>query len=113
MTSKEIRSKMLNGETIKEVCQEYQITFPELISKMSKLGNEKRYNSKSHYRTGHIYIAKSKSGRYIVRKEKTYYGSFKSLDDAKKVRDWFMCNGWNKRWINRACRICGVERCQH
>ena len=113
MTSKEIRSKMLNGETIEEVCQEYQITFPELLRKMSKLGNEKRYNKNSTFRTGHIYIGKSSSGKYVVRKSKTYYGSFNSLDDAVKVRDWFIRNGWNKRWINRACRLTGVKRCQH
>ena len=113
MTMKEIRSKLLNGETIEEVCQEYQITFPELLRKMSKLGNEKRYNKDSAFRTGHIYIGKSSSGKYVVRKSKTYYGSFKSLDDAVKVRDWFIRNGWNKRWINRACRLTGVKRCQH
>ena len=113
MMSKEIRSRMLNGDTIDTICHDYHLSFSELVQLMSRLGKQKYTDIPSKFRTGHLYITYSSSGRYVLRHKRTYYGSYESLEDAVKVRDWFIRNGWNKRWINRACRLTGVKRCQH
>ena len=112
MNSTEIRSKLQNGETIEEVCQEYGISFKILLSLMSSLGSEKDHNREVYGRTGHLYIG-FKNERYIIRKNRKHFGTYRTLDDAVKVRDWFICNGrWDKRWVDRACRECGVTRCR-
>ena len=112
MISKEIRSRLLHGATIDTICHDYNITFKQLITKMSRLGREKKpAPSKTH--TGQIYIVTNRSGRYIVRKKGKYYGSYRSLNDAVKVRDYFLRNGWNVNKVDKACKTVGVERCTH
>ena len=112
MNSKKIRSQLQSGMTIDQVCHEHQITFPELLRLMSKLGNEKKNKKEFHSRpTGQLYISEH-YGKYIIRKNKKHFGTYRSLEDAVRVRDWFMCQRWDKRWVDRACRECGVVRCK-
>ena len=68
---------------------------------------------KGHFSsTGQLYIS-TRDGKYYIRNKGRWFGTYKSLDDAVKVRDWFILNGrWDKRWVNRACRECNVERCK-
>ena len=113
MTSKEIRSRLLHGATIDTICHDYHLTFSELVQLMSRLGKQKHKDIPSKFRTGHIYITYSSSGRYILRYKRVYYGSYESLNDAVKVRNWFIYNRWDKRWLDRACKETGVSRCTH
>ena len=105
--TKKIREALLNGDTINQVCHDYNLTFPELIQRMSSYGSGIKHSMKY---TGEQYIMKH-HGHYVIRKSKKYFGTYKSLGDAITVRDWFMSHRWDKRWVNRACRECNIQRC--
>lgn len=104
--NQKIREALLNGDTINQVCHDYDLTFPELIQRMSSYGSGKH----SMKYTGERYIMKH-HGHYVIRKSKKYFGTYRSLSDAITVRDWFMGHRWDRRWVNRACRECNVVRC--
>lgn len=113
--SKEIRSKLKSGETIDNVCREYDLTLLDLLSHMRSLGNEKQYqppNGRRNITTGHKYISQHPTGKYIIRNNRKHFGTYRTLEDALKIRDWFIIHRWDKRWIDRACRECGVTRCR-
>ena len=109
MNSQEIRSKLKNGTTINQVCTEYKISFKTLVRLMSRLGRD--YETPQDTNTGELYIT-YKRGRFNVNKGNTYFGGYYTLDDAVRVRDWFIFHRWDKRWIDRACKETGVSRCQ-
>ena len=118
MNLEEIRSKLRTGHTIDEVCQEYTITFKELVDYMFELGAEKGYKfhrkhdgrEGGYKRSGHLYISE-RDGKYFIRHAGNWFGTYKSLEDAILIRDWFITHRWDKRWVNRACEETGVVRC--
>jgi hypothetical protein len=104
-----IRKALRNGDSIDQVCQDYKISFPDLIKLMGAYGSEnKKKRTLSH--TGEQYIRKYGKG-YVVRKKNKYFGKYRTLEDAITIRDWFICHRWDKRWVNRACKECNVVRC--
>ena len=111
MNSKEIRTKLRNGTTITQICTEYQLTFKDLITLMSKYGNENTFKNTPRKSTGYLYITEH-CNRYIIRKNRKHFGTYRSIGDAVRVRDWFIRNGWYQRRLDRACRECGVSRCR-
>ena len=107
----EMREKLQKGYTIQQVCQEYNIPFNQLLRKMSRLDKNKRNKEPAPWRaTGEMYINQRPSGYYVVRRNKKHFGTFNTLADAVKVRDWFITHRWDKRWVDRACNECGVVR---
>lgn len=105
--ARHIREALRNGDTIDKVCYDYDLTFPELLKRMSSYGSGKKDSVRY---TGERYIMKH-YGHYVVRKNHKYFGSYRTLSDAIKIRDWFMVNRWDRRWVDRACRECRVVRC--
>ena len=91
------------------------MTFPELLQSMSNLGAEPEYrrrgnNRGTYSRTGHLYI-NERDGKYYIRNKGRWFGTYRTLEDAVKIRDWFITHRWDKRWVNRACEETGVVRC--
>ena len=84
----EIRKRLQTGSSISEVCQEYNLSFKDLCDLMLKGTPSSRKNS-----TGEMYIS-FLGDRYVIRKRTnrkyTYFGSYKKLDDAVKVRDYLL-----------------------
>ena len=107
MNQDEIRSRLKNGETIEKVCQEYNLSFSELVNLMKTKANEEGY--KPTPSTGHLYVSE-RYGKFFIRKGTVYYGTYYSLEDALKVRDYFMFSRWDKRNIDKVCRELGVRR---
>ena len=108
--TKDIREALRNGDSIDKVCYDYDLTFDELIRLMSSYGSGETQKKKNSSYTGEQYISAYSRG-FIIRKGNKYFGRYKTLDDAVTVRDWFIRNRWDKRWVNRACRECNVVRC--
>ena len=108
-----LRTKLKNGSSIESVCKEYNLTFNELF-KLLKKDNEipRGPNPESSFSTGELYISKRPKGKgkYFLRKNDVFYGSYKSLEDAKKVRDYFIMHRWDKRKLDEVCRKVGVKR---
>ena len=45
-----------------------------------------------------------------LRKDDKHYGTYYSLEDAIKVRDYFIYNGWRKDKVDKVCDELGVIR---
>ena len=100
----EIRTKLRNGTSIEQVCDSYDLTFNALFQLMkNKDKTIKKFTNSS------LYI-QEKNGKYILRKCNVNYGYYYTLEDAKKVRDYFIFNGWNKRRLDEVCKKVGVTR---
>lgn len=104
-----IRKALRDGDSIDKVCSDYDLTFPELMKLMSSYGSAKKKKIVSAP-SGERYIRKH-GDAYILRKGKKYFGRYRTLDDAVVIRDWFLRNRWDKRWVDRACRECNIQRC--
>ena len=99
-----IRSRLKSGDTIDEVCREYHLTFEELVCRLHRQPSGSRIS-----RCSELYITVI-DGRYVLRKNNVYYGSYSSLGDAKRVRDYFILHRWDKRKIDEVCEKVGVKR---
>ena len=110
MTTEEIRSKLKSGKTINDICTEYQITFGDLVHLM-KNGYTQTVHDRHRQTRGRLYI-EERDGKFHLRKAGVHYGTYRTLKDAQKVRDFFMFDRWDKRKIDTVCRLVGVERCR-
>jgi len=104
MNTNKIRQQLQNGTTIQEVCQQYHISFKELCNLFLSRGCTTDKSS-----TGKLYVSYD-GHRFILRKNNGYYGSYQSLDDALKVRDYMIMNGWYRSRLDKVCRELGVVR---
>ena len=102
--SNQIRQQLQNGKTIQEVCKEYHLTFKELCQLFLQ-GKYKR--TTNEHTTGKLYIT-SDGKRYILRKDGNHFGSYNSLDDAVKVRDYMIMNGWYRKRLDGIRKELGV-----
>ena len=107
MDEETIRNQLRNGKTIDEVCTEHQLTFKQLIKIMKTYDNPLRTSGK-----GMAYLYRMPNGHYTITKKSTHYGTYKTLRDAQKIRDWMVRHGWSKKQLDLACDWCGVERCR-
>ena len=105
--TRQIREALRSGDSIDQVCHDYNLTFHELLQRMSSYGSGIKHSMKY---TGERYIMKH-HGNYVIRKGKKYFGTYRSLSDAITIRDWFMGHRWDRRWVDRACRECNIQRC--
>lgn len=104
--NREIRSRLRNGETIEKICKEYHLTLAELMDLMKY----REYPSQKTKKSKELLYITERDGQYLLCKGNTYYGTYYSLEDAKKVRDYFIFSRWNKRKIDWVCEKVGVER---
>lgn len=102
---KEIRSQLKNGVSINQICKDYGLSFNELLELM-KYNNPRR---KSNRPRSLMYIME-RDGHFYLRKAGKHYGTYFTVDDALKVRDYYMTKGWCKEKLDSVCRIVGVER---
>ena len=101
----EIRAKLRSGESISAICEEYDVSLADLVGMMRYRDPPERPKKPKEL----LYITK-RDGHYFLRKGNVYYGSYRTIEDAKKVRDYFMLRRWDKRKIDEACEKVGVER---
>ena len=104
----EIRCKLRAGQSIESVCQEYDLSFKELVGLFHNMVS--RGVARKNRKTGNLYITKTSNGRFTLNKNNVHYGTHRRLSDAKKVRDYFIYNRWDKRKIDEVCEKVGVKR---
>ena len=103
-----IMSELRQGSTIEHVCRNHGLSFMELF--MMCDSENRKDNHEKELTTGELYISKKGKDYFVLRKGQVYYGAFYSLDDARKVRDYFIFNRWDKRKVDSVCDIVGVVR---
>ena len=103
-----IRNDLKKGLTIQDTCTKYGLSFKELCNILNTV-NPGRPVNKS---TGEMYITPCSTGDVVLSKNNVHYGQYSSIDDAVKVRDYFIFHGWNKRRLDKVCSSLGVVRCR-
>ena len=110
MDKEQIQRELRNGVSIAEVCTRHNVSLLALFEEL-KAEQEYTYSPQAMYsNTGEIYIYRKRNGFYCIRKGGGHYGHYKSMSEAKMVRDYFMYNGWRKHRLDEVCRELGVER---
>ena len=110
MDKEQIQSELRNGVSIAEVCTRHNVSLLALFNEL-KAEQEYTYSPKAmHSNTGELYIYRKSNGYYYLRKGGGHYGHYKSMSEAKKVRDYFMHTGWRKSKLDKVCSELGVER---
>ena len=116
MNIREFQQDLNNGMTIEEACCKHKVTFQQAFNilhykDVNKDKINRRRNPKGN--CGEPYIRyDEKSGTYMLRKKVnkkfTYFGRYKTLEDAVLVRDYMMTHGWYKNRLNSIRKELGV-----
>jgi hypothetical protein len=108
----EFQDSLRNGMGLWEALKEYNLTLKEAMGRMDKPITKVKPR-KVVFSTMGPYVYR-RDNYYIVQKRmksKTVnFGTYNNLDDAKKVRDYYLEHGWNRNTLNKVCRELGVER---
>lgn len=72
-----------------------------------KKGRVKPYKTRSYFNEPHITL--KKDGYYIIRKNNVYYGQYKSLPIAKKVKKELIKVKWDKKQLNGIRKSLGLK----
>ena len=100
-------SKDLKNESIEDICTKYNITFKELVEQ-SMQNNLRVSGDKSAYK----FIYQKEHGYVIQKTIKTkyqYFGTYDSLEDARKVRDKLIDCNWEKSQLPLILKELGVK----
>lgn len=120
MTLTELQTDLRQGMTIHEALTKHNITFEQAFTELKKAQNPKIYKKSPKRDPSMKYITKNKTdGKYYIRKgighkgkKKTLrYGTYRTLEDAKTIRDALIENGWQQRSVDRLCKEHHIYRC--
>lgn len=120
MDVKRFQQDLRNGMTISDALQKHQVTFKEAVDSMPRPMSNKqgklRTHKKGYYNTNQRYIG-GRSGHYYLRKQvrgKTrMFGTYKTIEDAVRMREHCEKHGWKERSIDQYCKELGITRCVH
>lgn len=99
-----------NGMTLEDALCKYHLTLKEAFESIPgtiRKGPDNQSHSGEIYiikRRNSFYIQKSMNGRHV------HFGSYRYLQEAVKVRDYFMEHGWDKSKVDEVCELLSVER---
>jgi len=115
-----IQNELKQGATINEVCYKYNITFKYLMEHIPNAAYLKPHTLKKHKKTDGLTVSKNileKNGKYYLRKtiDKKHrsFGTYNTLEDAQRVRDYCDLHGWKQRYIDIYCQRLGIIRCKY
>ena len=109
MYSEERVLKDLKRKSIEETCTQHNIKFIDLFNLCHEVyprpqivkGGENMYLSRNG---GAVSIKKKVNGRH------DYFGTYSSIEDARKVRDKLAECDWDKNRLSDICKELGVVR---
>ena len=94
----ELKQDFKSHMSVEEVLIKHKITFKEAIKLCSKKEPEKPKYKRRYEPTGEDYIRKY-GRKYVIRRnikgKQKWFGSYKTLEDAIKVRDCLNEEGWS------------------
>ena len=115
-----IQNELKQGATINEVCYKYNMTFKYLMEHIPNAQYLKPPYLKKTRKDGGRTISKNiteRNGKYYLRKtinkKHRSFGTYNSLEDAERVRDYCDLHGWKQRYIDIYCQRLGIVRCKH
>jgi hypothetical protein len=108
----DFQEDLRNGAGLWDCLNKYNLTLKQAFDRMHKPitksmrgAKPKNINSKYIYRIGGYYVLQKSINGCTGN-----FGTYNTLNDAEKVRDYFIEYGWNHKKIDKVCSIVGVER---
>lgn len=112
----EFREDLKTGMSLEECLLKHNTTLKTVFnSQLPSAGRKKR---KKPRKTSHAdkYIQK-RDGKFYVKKyingTTKLFGTYRSLEDARLVRDYLLEHGWKQKSVDGICEKLGVERVKH
>lgn len=108
----DFRDSLRNGMGLWEALEEYNLTLKEAMDHIDKPMTRSKRKRRSYegmgrfiYRMGNYYVIQKS-----IRNKTVNFGTYNRLSDAKKVRDYYLEHGWNRKTLNKVCEELGVTR---
>ena len=108
----EFRNDLRNGYGLHEALCKHNLSLKEAMDGMDKPltrthRKKRQYElmGKFIYRMGPYYVIQKS-----MRNTTVNFGTYNTLSDAKRVRDYLVENGWYKSKLDEICELLGVER---
>ena len=116
LIDKDTLRKDLMNLPLEEALTKHNVSFEEAFKVFHK--HEKQpYNIKQSRRRSVDFYIFNRKDSYTIRKDVngkvTMFGTYHSLEDAVKVRDVLMEEGWIQSNVDSICQRLGVERKPH
>ena len=90
--------------TIEEALKKHELTFKYACDNMPRAITKKPTKKKNPSKNISI-----NQGKYLVRKNDVYYGRYKTLKEAMRIRDYMEKHGWNKKELQNIQEKLGVK----
>ena len=97
-----IQKDFKNGLSISEICDKYSITFKELVTIHLKKQAELNPKNSIRHHSGGFVLEKTINGKTV------YYGYYKTLETAEKVKQKLIQCNWNKKYLPLIHKELGV-----
>lgn len=124
----QFQEDLRKGMTLTEACTKYEVTLeyafkhmPKTITKTRKTrkkqGRPRKFKRKNNipYQPVKEKNITQRYGKYFLRKrirnKERVYGTYETLEDAVKIRDYCNEHGWYVTRIDKYCEILGIKRC--
>lgn len=106
-----LRRDLQDGMSITDGLTKYKVSLEDAFKALQYTDNRPMTSTS---KTDEFYIRQNMQGHYFILKwingKQTNFGTYTTLKDAVKIRDWFVENGWIKDDVDQACQECGVTR---
>ena len=112
MTLTSFQQDLKNGMTIHDALCKHGLTFRQAVLGVSRPMTEKKPQY-PRSRCGEKYILRQ-GEKYHLRKRQNgrtmMFGTYNTLDDAVRIRDYCIKYGWKQKNIDKYCQELGIER---
>ena len=107
----QFQKDLKKGMTIEEALIKNNLDFKTAIQQIKP--KRKPYNCKKLINNPSQYISLQKK-KYVLRKfvkgKTRWFGTYNTLEDAIKVREYMKEHGWDQDKVDEVCEIVGVKR---
>ena len=109
---KSFQTDLKNGMSIHDALIKHNLTFKQAVETIYKPHKPHKTSHPTNekyilHRDGHYYLRKH------TREKLRLFGTYHTLEDAMKVRDYCIKYGWKQHSIDKYCEELGVKRCIH
>ena len=118
MGIEEFQQDLRDGMSLEKALTKHNLSFKEAVDVVHKpitksIRKRKPYHKRNLYRNVDKNIAQRGDAFYLrklINGKHTWGGSYNTLEEALKVRNYLDEHGWNLINVNEACRKFGIER---
>ena len=113
----EFQEDLKKGMSLEECLNKHNTNLKEVLGVSPSTRGRKKKNKKTPKKKSVAKNIQERDGKFYVRryiKGKTrMFGTYRSLEDAKLVRDYLNKYGWKQKSGDSICEKLGVERVKH